>query len=70
MEMLWCSLPLMIFRRFDLKVRVDAIVCATKESGDNTGLIELDDDLKEQILDAINDGMGADMWVDVVVIMP
>ena len=36
-----------------------SLVCAAEESGDN-GLVVLDEDVKEQILDAIKDGPGAD----------
>ena len=52
----------------DTKNACDDSVCAAEESGDN-GLIELDEDVEEQILDAILDGLGANIWIDVAVIM-
>ena len=54
--------------RVDTKNACDDFVCAAEESGDN-GLIELDEDVEEQILDAFLDGLGANIWVDVAVIM-
>ena len=45
--------------RVDTKNAFDELVCAPEESGDN-GLVVLDEDVKEQILDAIKDGLGAD----------
>ena len=45
--------------RVDTKNAFDELVCAAEESGDN-GLVVLDEDVKEQILDAIKDGLGAD----------
>ena len=58
------------FRRCcsDTKNAFDDFVCAAEESGDN-GLVELDEDVKEQILDAIKDGLGADIWVEVAMNM-
>ena len=41
--------------RVDTKTAFDELVCAAEESGDN-GLVVLDEDLKEQILDGIKDG--------------
>ena len=55
-------------KRADTKNACDDFVCAAEESGDN-GLIELDEDVEEQILDAILDGLGASIWVDVAVRM-
>ena len=43
----------------DTKNAFDELVCAAEESGDN-GLVVLDEDVKEQISDAIKDGLGAD----------
>ena len=43
--------------RVDTKNAFDELVCAAEESGDN-GLVVLDEDVKEQILDAIMDGLG------------
>ena len=55
---------------FDAKNASMVVVCAAKESSDNIGLVELDEDGKEQIVGAIKDGQsGADVWVDVAVIM-
>ena len=48
----WCE-------RVDTKNAFDELVCAAEESGDN-GFIELDEDVKEQTLDGIKDGLGAD----------
>ena len=52
----------------DTKNACDDSVCAAEESGDN-GLIELHQDVEEQILDAILDGLGANIWIDVAVNM-
>ena len=44
--------------RVDTKNAFNKLVCTAEESGDN-GLVVLDEDVKEQILDAIKDGLGA-----------
>ena len=48
-----------VLERVATKNALDELVCAAEESGDN-GLIVLDVDVKEQILGAIKDGLGAD----------
>ena len=57
-----------VLERVDAKNAFDVHVCAADESGDN-GLIEFGEDGKEQFLDAIKDGWGADIWVSVAVNM-
>ena len=41
--------------RVDTKNAFGELVCAAEESGDN-GLVVMDEDLKEQILDGVKDG--------------
>ena len=62
------EIPQVLFRNVLTKNACDDFVCAAEESGNN-GLIELDEDVEEQILDAILDGLGASIWVDVAVSM-